>query len=186
MDSDRLMPKRVGSASASSTPFKARARARSTSTGAIGLLATPSRVAIAASRAVSIDSPSGTCTLNIMKPGSKSSGVQPPTPLALRVSTSALYRRPAGSIVMMETSASSAAWSGCAPGTVWYAMPTSCWSPTRRIVTRRSPSCTGSVVYSRGSARVGLGMAPKYFAIQESVWSTSNAPAITTTALSGW
>ena len=58
--------------------------------------------------------------------------------------------------------------------------------PARRSVTERSPSCTGSTVYSRGSARSGLGSLPSVSSMSASVACGSNLPATISTALSGW
>jgi len=59
-------------------------------------------------------------------------------------------------------------------------------SPLRRTVNSRLPSCVGSTVQSLGSARVGFGMRPKVFAICASARFSSNLPAMSSTALSGW
>ena len=188
IDSDRLMPKRVGSASASSIFFISRERARSTSAAVIGCFATPvSSVASAASRAASIGSVSGTCAVNVMKPGSKSSGVQPPTLLAFFVSTSALYRRPAGAIVRMRHERVDR---GLVRMRALHRVIRRCrgsagrprdgWSRCARRPAP-APRCRGAA--ARAWAWVSRRSTSRSSA---SVGSTSKPPAITTTALSGW
>ena len=49
-------------------------------------------------------------------------------------------------MVMISPNAASAVASGCDPGGVRKSAPMNCALPTRRTVTERSPSCTGSRV----------------------------------------
>ena len=56
--------------------------------------------------------------------------------------------------------------------------------PARRSVTERSPSCTGSTVYSRGSAFGGQ-LAQRFLDVGERGLRVE-LPATISTALSGW
>ena len=59
-------------------------------------------------------------------------------------------------------------------------------SPFLLTVNSRSPSWVGSTVHKGGSVRLGFGIGPKYLAIIASVFFSSNLPATSSTALSGW
>jgi hypothetical protein len=55
-----------------------------------------------------------------------------------------------------------------------------------RTVKSRSPSCVGSTVQSGGELRLGLGDAAELLRARSSAWRSSNLPATSSTALSGW
>ena len=102
----------------SSNDLAALARTRATSASVIGSLDRLAKVASIASRAGSIDSPSGICAKNASMPGSMPEWPHAETPVAFFASTSDLYSRPEGASVMTSLITSTATASGSAPRTV--------------------------------------------------------------------
>ncbi|CFO02136.1 Uncharacterised protein [Bordetella pertussis] len=112
--------------------------------------------------------------------------VKPNTPDASLVGTSAWYRRLDGVSARMVAARSSPTKSGLPAAGRWYMAATSGVPPARRSVTERSPSWTGSTVYSGGRVRLGLGSLPSEDWISARAVCGSNLPATISTALSGW
>ncbi|MNX91198.1 hypothetical protein D3C86_1232710 [compost metagenome] len=161
-------------------------RARSSSCCVKGVLPSDSSVPVSVFMAASRSLPGGNCAPNIARPGSRFSMVKPNTPEAIFVATSAWYRRPDGVSDRITVARSSGTKSGLPAAGMWYMAATSGVPPVRRKVTERSPSCTGSTVYSGGNLRSGLGSLPSVCSMSARVAWGSNLPATISTALSGW